>query len=291
MKRLAILIFSLANLLHIANAQSFFGLNTDAGLAWQYDNLDFTHSRIGFDFTLGATYQWQKDLFLLQTGLGISPHWLTQSIEDETIEVSMLDTEGIPFTYIGYVEGRTDKTLALDLSIPLMLGVKYKSFYSLLGVKCYIPLVNRAHQTAYLTTIGNYGDRHYDILKDMPHHGFFTNKAISTQDKFQTLPDLRICAEFGLDLRKIGYHSSRTITSCIQLGVFIEYGLVNTLKDGPYTSITQVDCTQYMEIKMQHVYTAQKRSTVHINNLRTGLRATILFPTKDCKTCKLQKYF
>ena len=55
--------------------------------------------------------QWQKDLFLLQTGLGISPHWLTQSIEDEMIEVSMLDTEGIPFTYIGYVEGRTDKTL------------------------------------------------------------------------------------------------------------------------------------------------------------------------------------
>ena len=289
MKRLIILIFVLASLLQIANAQSFFGINADAGFAWQFDNLDYTHAQIGFDFSIGGTYQWQKDKFLLQTGFGISPHWLTQRIEDETIEVSMLDTEGIPFIYKGYVEGRADKTLALDVSIPMMLGVKYKSFYTLLGVKCYIPLVNKSHVTAYLTTIGDYGDRHYGVLKDMPQHGFFSNKLVSMQDKFQTLPDLRLCAEFGLDIQKIGY-SLHAVTSCIQLGVFIEYGILNTLRDGPYTSITQVDCTKYMDIKMQHIYTAQKRTTTHINSLRAGLRATILFPVKECKTCKLQEY-
>ena len=73
MKRLSILIIVSACILPMAYSQNFLGFNTDIGLAWQYDNLAITHSKAGVDFSIGGTYQLQKNMFLLHTGIGISP--------------------------------------------------------------------------------------------------------------------------------------------------------------------------------------------------------------------------
>lgn len=282
MKRLSILIIVSACILPMAYSQNFLGFNTDIGLAWQYDNLAITHSKAGVDFSIGGTYQLQKNMFLLHTGIGISPRWTRQLLDNETIKVNMLDTEEIPFTYIGYIEDRTDKLASLDLSIPLMMGVKYKKFYTLLGAKLYIPLVCNTHQTASLTTIGDYGDRYYDVLKDMPEHGFFTDKIVHSSGKLALQPDLKICIELGWNSR-IPTYSLRPNAPCVQIGAFLEYGILNTLTASSFGQSTQVDCTPFMNIEMQHIYSTKERSDALVKNMRIGLRAAVLFPTSKNK--------
>ena len=129
----------------------------------------------------------------------------------------------------------------------------------------------------------DYGDRYYGPLEHMPQHGFYYGKEVARQDTMSFRPDVRLCAELGWSWAltkepvKIG-------APILQVGAFVEYGILNPLKRMYNTSLLSEDFyNPYMDVKMNHVYTTLNREQTTINNLRVGVRVAVLFPVAKGK--------
>ena len=263
-------------------AQHYVGAMVDGAAAWQLDKEDITIPQLGAGTSVGGVYQLQYDKFLLQTGLGVSQVWLSQRLDSlPDIVRTMTDTEGYPFTYYGQLKNRVDNVMTTELMVPFMLGTKIRSFHLLVGAKFSATILGFTSQKAALTTWGDYGDRYYGPLEHMPQHGFYDGKEVASQDTMSFRPDVRLCAELGWSWAltkepvKIG-------APILQVGAFVEYGILNPLKRMYNTSLLSEDFyNPYMDVKMNHVYTTMNREQTVINNLRVGLRVAVLFPVAE----------
>jgi hypothetical protein len=164
MKRLLIFIL-LFGLIASSYAQSRLGVTTDASLVWQIDDIDNTTAKTGAALSIGGLYQFQHKKFLANVGFTFSPAWLRQGVDKQEFTVDMLDTEGYPFTYKSSINKRIDRITAMDLTIPLMVGFTVDGVYALMGAKFCVTVSGKTYQKAYLTTVGDYGDRYYEIEK------------------------------------------------------------------------------------------------------------------------------
>ena len=265
-------------------AQHYVGAMVDGAAAWHFDreeNAELTTPKLGGGASVGGVYQYQYDKFLVQMGLGASQVWLRQGLDTLPIEHTMKDTEGFPFTYHGSLTNRIDQVMVTELMVPVMLGAKIRSFHVLVGAKFAATILGFTSQTAALTTWGDYGDRYYGPLEHMPQHGFYDGKEVASQDTMSFRPDVRLCAELGWSWAltkepvKIG-------APILQVGAFVEYGILNPLKRMYNTSLLSEDFyNPYMDVKMNHVYTTMNREQTVINNLRVGLRVAVLFPVAE----------
>ena len=263
-------------------AQHYVGAMVDGAAAWQLDKEDITIPQLGAGTSVGGVYQLQYDKFLLQTGLGVSQVWLSQRLDSlPDIVRTMTDTEGYPFTYYGQLKNRVDNVMTTELMVPFMLGTKIRSFHLLVGAKFSATILGFTSQKAALTTWGDYGDRYYGPLEHMPQHGFYDGKEVASQDTMSFRPDVRLCAELGWSWAltkepvKIG-------APILQVGAFVEYGILNPLKRMYNTSLLSEDFyNPYMDVKMNHVYTTMNREQTIINNLRVGVRVAVLFPVAE----------
>lgn len=288
MKKRILLICVALCLVHAAAwAQHYVGAMVDGGVAWQLDKeLDITQPRVGGGGSIGVLYQYQYDRFLLQTGLGASQVYLSQAIDTIPLLSPHVDSEGYALNYYGNLHNRVDNLLLTELMVPLMLGTKIRSFHLLVGAKCAVAVYGYTIQKAQLTTWGDYGDRYYGVLENMPQHGFYTDKPVQTRDTMSFRADVRLCAELGWSWAltdepvKIG-------APVLQVGAFVEYGVGNPLKHT--TSVLPIvretvgnspdgQSDMYMDVKMNHVYSTLNRDQQVINNLRVGVRVAVLFP-------------
>ena len=285
MKRIAlVIVLTIGWLFSAVQAQHFVGAMVDGAAAWHFDreeNAELTTPKLGGGASVGGVYQYQYDKFLVQTGLGASQVWLRQGLDTLPIERAMDDTEGFPFTYHGSLTNRIDQVMVTELMVPFMLGTKIRSFHVLVGAKFAATILGFTSQTAALTTWGDYGDRYYGPLEHMPQHGFYDGKEVASQDTMSFRPDVRLCAELGWSWAltkepvKIG-------APILQVGAFVEYGILNPLKRMYNTSLLSEDFyNPYMDVKMNHVYTTMNREQTVINNLRVGLRVAVLFPVAE----------
>lgn len=286
MKRIAlVIVLTIGWLFSAVQAQHFVGAMVDGAAAWQFDreeNAELTTPKLGGGASVGGVYQLQYDKFLLQTGLGVSQVWLSQRLDSlPDIVQTMTDTEGYSFTYYGQLKNRVDNVMTTELMVPFMLGTKIRSFHVLVGAKFAATILGFTSQTAALTTWGDYGDRYYGPLEHMPQHGFYDGKEVITKDTMSFRPDVRLCAELGWSWAltkepvKIG-------APILQVGAFVEYGILNPLKRMNNTSLLSEDFyNPYMDVKMNHVYTTMNREQTVINNLRVGVRVAVLFPVAE----------
>ena len=279
MKRLLIFIFLLGCIAHSYAQQSRLGVTTDASLVWLIDDIDNTNAKTGTALSIGGLYQFQNKKFLMQLGIGFSPAWLREGISNQEFMIDMLDTEGYPFTHKAYLTNRIDKIAAMDLTIPLMIGFTVDGVYALMGAKFCVTVSGKTHQKAYLTTEGDYGDRYYGVLANMPQHGFYNEKLIESKGEMQLRPDLHICAEVGWNT-PLPLYSRRNRAPRLQLGAFVEYSVLSTL-DKDNELFTEVDYSEYMQVHMNNIFTTFDRGEVLLNNIRAGIRATILFPLRS----------
>lgn len=285
MKRIAlVIVLTIGWLFSAVQAQHFVGAMVDGAAAWHFDreeNAELTTPKLGGGASVGGVYQYQYDKFLVQMGLGASQVWLRQGLDTLPIERAMPDTEGFPFTYYGRLTNRIDQVMVTELMVPVMLGTKIRSFHVLVGAKFAATILGFTSQKAELTTWGDYGDRYYGPLEHMPQHGFYDGKEVASQDTMSFRPDVRLCAELGWSWAltkepvKIG-------APILQVGAFVEYGILNPLKRMNNTSLLSEDFyNPYMDVKMNHVYTTMNREQTVINNLRVGLRVAVLFPVAE----------
>lgn len=274
MKRVyVILVFSVWAML--LSAQHYFGAAVGGLATYQMDNVDKTTSRLGGGGEIGAVYRLQKNKFLFQTGLGFNYSVSVLGVDSMSLSAKMTDTGGTPFTYRGVVYDRVDRANETELSVPLMFGFKLSSFYALVGAKFAYPLMSTTRQTALLTTYGDYNGMFYEDFFDMPEHGYANGQPVKSVGKVDFLYDVRACAELGGS-----WTLSELNDSELGIGLFAEYGVLNTLKGGN-NNLVDVDYSQYMSITMNHIYSTLSKNSAVVNNLRIGLRVSLLFPASD----------
>lgn len=263
---ITLLFFSLSGL-----SQHRIGVALDAAMVLQMDNSDITQMGTGALGGVGAVYQYQYNRFLLQTGITISESYTQTAVDSQHIAIPMRDTEGIDFIYRGEVYNRRDQMLITELSIPLMLGARLRRFYALGGVRFLYPLVGLSSSKALMTTKGDYGNRYYEMLENMPQHGYFTALSIGNDKEKISFPmNFNVCAEFGYSW-SIGNKRQG-----MQVGAFVEYNVLNSLQDAT-NSLMDVDCSQYMQVTMHHIYATLPRKSHFMRQLSVGVRVALLF--------------
>jgi len=281
MKRVFFLVILMVGVVCSAIAQHYVGAMVDGAIAWQLDKEEYTHSLLSGGPTVGGVYQYQYDEFLVQTGLGISQMWLRQGLDSSFVEREMKDSEDYEYVYRGEVYNRMDQAMVTELTIPLMLGTKKRSFYLLVGAKCAITVYGHSTQTALLNTVGDYGDRYYGVLEHMPQHGFYDAKEISNQDTIRFRPDVRLCAEVGWSWALTNEPVKKGAPR-LQAGVFCEYGILNSMPRGGQSLVTD-EYTPFMDVKLNHIYKTLNPDLSPLHNLRLGLRVAVIFPVAKGK--------
>lgn len=270
-------------------AQHRVGFTIEGATAWQLDNVEITSPETGENVGIGMIYQYQKGKFLLNTGVNFSSAYLSQHIDSQHIAVPMRDTEGINFIYRGELYNRQDQLITTDIGIPLMLGAKTSfGLYALGGMHINLPLHAWSLHHAFLTTKGDYGNRYHEMLEDLPQHGYFTALQVQNDGSVKFPIDIRLSAELGYAI-PMGNSSNKKVRSQIQIGTFIEYGMLNGLKDG-HNQLTEVDCSKYMQVNMNHIYSTLSKQTNAMHNLSAGIRIAVLWSVSKNNSCHFGEF-
>ena len=250
------------------------GVNLGGMATLQLDNVDITTSQLGYGGEIGAVYQLQKGKFLFQTGVNADYSRLLHAVDSMSLSKDMVDYDGIEYTHKSTFCDRIDRADVIELSLPLMFGFRYSAFYALVGAKFVYPLSVQTTQSAVLTTYADYNGLFYEDFGNMPQHGYVDAQPIYSKGKTDLSYDVRACVELGgaLDLSQ----SSKGNGTQLSLGVFAEYGVLNVLKSGT-AELINIDYSQPLNSKMNHIYSTKLASNAVVNNLRIGLRAIILF--------------
>ncbi len=263
---ISILLLILANV----SAQHFVGGTLSGSAGYMTDNIDITHSRFGGGADLGFVYEYQRGAFILDIGLQASWSVVGQDIDSMDIDYNMVDTRGIPFSYLGRITERTDKMLRTEASVPILIGAEVNNVYVLGGAKVNMTLLGLTRQNARLYTAGDYLGRYYDLFENMPNHGFYDYTPIKSEGRITFLPDVRLYGE-------IGGNVNTRLQAKLRIGLFAEYSLLNVNKGGYEADMVIPDLSRYMYIDMTNVYASKTVGSSPLHNLSFGVRLTMLF--------------
>jgi len=265
-------------------AQNFVGVEVGGQLPFMKDKISLTSSKVGFGGEVGFVYEWHRNHFMFQTGLQYALVCPQLRIEDQELEQAMLDTRGVPFIYRGSMAERTDRMCAGQLLLPLYIGGMWHGLYVLAGVKLGVNLHAKSVQKAQLKTAGDYIDRYYEWLENMPNHGYHDYLPVKSSHSMQlSLIDIRFGGELGYAFN-LGPTNRRTQPPMMRIGLFAEYSALDMRSKESYQSTTprtQPDYSQYMSVDMTHIYASQDAQASPANLITCGLRVTVLFPLRN----------
>lgn len=269
-----------------AQADVWVGADTHIAFAQMSYSLDIAKPRGGIYSSLGFALEAQKRHFLFMSGAELAFRHTTTKVIDQQLDYSMIDTEGIPFVYHGEISGRTDFGRSVELRLPLLFGGEFgKHVYFFIGPKVNISLAASTKQSAYLSTVGDY-DRYYELLHDMPNHGFHGLEKHTNKNDFKWNTDVALYAEVG------GWWMPRQAlygTSAIKfrLALFGEYGLLDVRNSKTTGRLFDVDNSKYMDIKMNYVFNSSGvDNTLH--NYTIGVRFAVMFRVHQSPHCSCE---
>ena len=259
------------------------------------DGLSLTSPRMGYGGMIGGEWLYKKNRFTFELGLQAVCQQANLTVSDETLQFSMRDTQDKPFVYNGYLTGRRESLLTFDLQVPLLFGLEYDYVYASLGAIGVYTLTGNTHQTALLTTTGDY-DRYYETLTDMPNHGFYDLQPVRGNSRLGSDWDVRLYGEVGTV-----WHTPLMVSTSVRrgkyrgavsgkrelkwrAGVFVGYGMRDLTGSAVYRTgssdmpKTEADPARYMAVTLHSVYSSREAVDTRLNALSFGIRLSILFP-------------
>jgi len=270
-------------ILHLSplSAQSYVGPSISGNFVQTVDRLPQTQARLAGGGEVGVMYEWQKEHLLIHTGIAYSLQCPSLAVDSQWLEQDMLDTRGVPVTYRGLLNDRTDRMMMHQLTVPFMVGGRWHSVYLLGGLKLSVALATTARQDASLYTAGDYQGRYYDWFENMPNHGYHGGEPVSSSHAINLNRfDLRLAAELGYTFALNPYTRLKP-SPLLRVGFFAEYGMLNFLSSESTLPRTTADWSQYLHVNMTHIYASEESAGSRANLLSYGIRLTLLFPTSD----------
>lgn len=243
----------------------------------QLDKSAATRPLFGVGEGITLQYQYRYEHFLLSIGASVSGEHPRVGVADETYSPRMTDTRGIEFTYNGLMKNRSDLSTTLWFHTPVMIGFETYPFYLMAGVQYSLSLTSWTHQTGQMAAAADYLGRYYDEhIDDMPTHGYHDFEPVSTRGRMKYKNDIRLLVELGGTV-KIGQGRNR-LDRLLRIGAFAEIGMMNVLDNPTTENQTEWDVSQYMDVSMNHVYSAANANTGSVRNVVAGVKVTCLFP-------------
>ena len=279
MKRtLYILICLQLSVVSFIQGQSYIGPSIGANFVQMVDFMRQTHMRLGGGGELGLVYEWQRDHFVLRTGLQYALQCPSLAVDSQWLAQEMLDTRGVTMTYRGFLDERTDRMTLHQLTAPLMIGGTWSGFYLFAGAKFCVSLASTASVQAQLKTSGDYQGRYYEWFEDMPNHGYHDFEPVAAKHALSLKRfDVRLAAEIGYSFA-LNPYSGLKLPPLLRIGLFAEYGLINMLSSTNTQPRTEADWTQYLQVNMTHIYASEESNKAQAKILVYGIRFTLLFP-------------
>lgn len=256
-----------------SRAEHLVGLSLAPAATWQLDTLSQTRPLPGIAGEVGLAYQFQHQALLLQTGVNFG------------ITTSRL---GVDSMYIGQntlLRNRVDGMWALDVNIPLMIGVLIDSkspenrniqsfaiddhsYYATAGLKVTIASNARTSQRGTIAVREEDNRYHEDYI-----HAFLDKHTVHTKGAMNFSPELRACLEVGTQMRMRRYDKVGGVNPILQIGLFAEYSIVSSHP----TSYTDKSTANQTDMALQHVYVPYISQKLNVNQLHAGIRMKLLF--------------
>ena len=261
----------------MAIAQHYIGVGASVSSPFQLDKSAATKPLVGWGEGVTLQYQYRHNHFLLSIGAAMSGEHPRVGVDDEKFSEHMIDTRGIEFNYLGHLINRRDLSSSLWFHTPVMLGFETYPFYMLVGAEYSLFIASWTHQRGRMASAADYYGRYYDdYIDDMFTHGYHDYEPVSTKGQMRYKNDIRLLVELGGTLT-IG-PSKNGLDQLLRIGAFAEVGLLDVL-DQPYTpKKTEWDVSQYMNVAMNHLYSAADANTGAVRNIVVGVKVTCLFP-------------
>ena len=257
---------------------------------------------LGFQYELQAGPKYSEAQFLMDLGVGAT-FGKTSYAKGSSTTVPLegqFDLSNEPFDYIYDVQNRKDSYTNLALHIPLMVGVQYRRFYALAGVKIYANVWTKTATTAGLTTYGQYKD--FDDFQNMPEYQFFENESFKGGIKTSLNLDMDLSFEIGARLGTLLYDVGYDVPKRkieYRLAAFVDYGLLDVHTKGTLPALRLPESYDINPESKNYVY--KTRTMIDnlvmndimstngfakaVNNLVVGVKFTVLFQMPEPGQC------
>lgn len=261
----------------MAFAQHYIGVGASLSSPFQLDKSDATKPLFGWGEGVSLQYQFRRNHFLLSIGAAMSGEHPRVGVADENFSAHMIDTRGIEFNYLGHLISRRDLSSSLLFHTPVMVGFETYPFYMLVGAQYSLFIASWTHQKGLMASAADYYGRYYDdYIDDMFTHGYHDYEPVSTKGQMRYKNDIRLLVELGGTL-PIG-PSKNGLDQLLRIGAFAEVGLLDVLDQPSAPDKTEWDVSQYMNVSMNHLYSAANANTGALRNIVVGVKVTCLFP-------------
>ena len=266
---------------------------------------------LGFQYELMAGNTYSPLRFLADVGFGANGGWTSfmQGAGVDTVPMLLpqTDLQGRSFKYVYEVCDRHDQYMNVAVQVPLMIGMQYRRFYVLAGVKIYANILTLNQSNARINTYGQYndivGETGIGDLRNLPDLQFFTNESKSSSDRSGMSVDVNGTIEIGGRLgpyvEAVGFDVPKTKFEC-RLAAFADFGITNFRERGtralsletPQLYDTNMESDNYVYggrnlIEDVNMYDLMSTSgfAEAVKNAMIGIKLTMLFELPQPGTC------
>lgn len=267
----------------------------DAAMAYSslFNTSDTLKSGMGVSPYLGVGYRLLYSNFLFATGLEAHYLYNAYSTSGAKRSINMLDTEGDPFRlHVDATDGN-DWVHAVNLNIPLLLGMEYRRFYFLVGPKFSLNVGNEMQTKATVVTSATY-DQYIGTFENMPNHMLDTYPVESKNLSADWDLDIITHLEVGMRLGDVSFETGADVPKPKQrfyIALFADYGLLNLNRaEAKYSRLDYEQVAgQPLRIFLTPALMSKEYSGVRVNQWSVGVKATVLLELpkqRDCVMCE-----
>lgn len=250
-KSIYIIILSLCMFIANIHAENHLGVHLTPLVAWQIDPIDAARPLAGGGGELGIVYQYQYDMFLLQTGIDLHATHMRQGIDSMMIAPDTL------------ISNRVDKINRIGCAIPLMVGFQARYIYALVGAKVLLPC-HAGYVGDATLSIREADDRYHEDF----NQSFIHPHAIQSRSRMLLDMDVYACLEAGTKLSLYNPEIE------LQIGLFAQCGLLNTRPS--FHELQDADASINMPLSSIITTHMQQPRKAALSSVQVGVRCAVM---------------
>lgn len=263
----------------------------DAGLGYSslLNDSNVVAQGNGASAYLGVGYRLLYNNFLFSMGLEAQYLYNAYSMDSAKMVLQMLDTEADAFKLNVDATQGDDWVHAVNLSVPVLLGMEYRRFYFLVGPKFSFNMWNQMQAQAQMVTTATY-DQYIDDFANMPNHELGNYVLESERAHANWTVDIIAHAEIGYRFGDVSFETGADIPKPKQrfyVALFVDYGLLNLNRDsasGYRLGYRQLP-DQPLEIYLTPALMSREMSGVRVNQLSAGVKVAVLLELPKHSSC------
>ena len=255
------------------------------GYSSLFENADNVTSKGRLSGGLGVGYEWNRERFLLQTGVDFSCIGSNWRMESFVHEVPMVDSEGDAFTGRFHFNENHDVNTLGYLNIPLLVGGQFGRFYFLAGGKVGLNVFGTSKVENVVNATALY-DEFIGEFEDMPNHGL-AEQTVKADCAVQMGLNVAVSAELGWTWLPAPEKKSQWI---YRLGLVADYGVLNVHPGGASEeTVLALSDAPYRPVLNGLARTAEFSGTA-VHPFFVGVKFTVLFNFKHRWDCHCEWY-